>query len=290
MCAMTKVTSGGASRVQQPVRKAPNPSCEDYAFGVSSGELDLKGGVIACLPANLQERMEAIFSADFSGVRIHAGPQAERVNAAAFALGSDIYFAPGRCQLDTLQGLQLLGHELTHVLQQRRGQVTGRSSGLIVVQKRELEMEADRMGWFAAAESLRTEGLTPSGAQPSWRLAEAADCGGSLQTGHARGVIQRRFYIGSEGYSSFDHNLGPLAFKVLPFAATSDIREMDQALTRFDFQGRRFRTMIKFLSALNESILLDRYEKGEPVPKYLHHFGPEERSRMARFSICNPGE
>jgi hypothetical protein len=94
--------------------------------------------------------MESIFSADFSEVRIHVGSQAECLNAAAFTSGSEIYFAPGRCQFDTLQGLQLLGHELTHVLQQRRAQVTGRGNGLIIVQNRELEMEADRC-WFAAA-------------------------------------------------------------------------------------------------------------------------------------------
>jgi hypothetical protein len=265
---MTKINSG-ASRVDQPKRKARNPSRQDYAFCVKSGKLDLNGGVSACLPAKLRERMEAVFSADFSDVRIHVGPQAERVNAAAFALASDIYFAPDRCQLDSPEGLQLLGHELTHVLQQRRRRITGRSSGLIVVQNRELEMEADRMGWVAATECLRMKGLTKSGAQPSWRPAETADRrGASLHTG----VIQRRFYIGSKGFSNHDGNLADLAKKVLPFAATSIVSEVDQTLWRFDFQGRRFKTMIQFLSALNEAILLDRYEKAEPVPKYLHHF------------------
>lgn len=254
------------------MRKSPNSSCQDYAFSVCSGDLLLKSGVIASLPAGLQERMETIFSADFSSVRIHEGPQAERLSAAAFALGSDIYFAPGGFQPDTPQGLRLLGHELAHVVQQRRGKVNGRSSGLAVVQNRELEMEADRMGSLAAAECLRTERFPPSGAKPSWRMATAADRLGSLRAGPAAGAIQRMFYIGSEGYSRHDNNLGVIANKVLPFAATRNVSEVDQALTRFDFQGRRFKNMIKFISAMNEAILLDRYENAQPVPKYLHHF------------------
>ena len=53
--------------------------------------------------------MDAVFSADFSDVSIHVGPQAELLNAAPFALASDIYFAPDWCRLDTPEGLQLLG-------------------------------------------------------------------------------------------------------------------------------------------------------------------------------------
>ncbi len=37
----------------------------------------------------------------------------------ALTIGSDIYFAPGRYQPDTVQRQQLLGHELAHVVQQR---------------------------------------------------------------------------------------------------------------------------------------------------------------------------
>jgi hypothetical protein len=69
------------------------------------------------------------------------------------------------------------------------------------------------------------------------------------------------------GFSTLDNNIGPLASKILPFVATSKVGEVEQTLTRFDFQGRRFKTMIRFLSAVNEGILLDRYETAQPIPK-----------------------
>jgi hypothetical protein len=34
--------------------------------------------------------MDAAFGADFSAVRVRAGPQAERIGAIAFTIGSDI--------------------------------------------------------------------------------------------------------------------------------------------------------------------------------------------------------
>ena len=96
--------------------------------------------------------MEAAFGADFSTVRVHVGPQAERIGAIAFTLGSDIYFAPGRFQPDTAPGRQLLGHELAHVLQQRQGRVRNPTgAGVAVVHDRALEAEADRMGHRAAS-------------------------------------------------------------------------------------------------------------------------------------------
>ena len=96
--------------------------------------------------------MEAALRADFSAVRVHIGPQAERIGAVAFTMGTHIYFAPGRFQPDTVQGQQLLGHELAHVVQQRQGRVRNPiGTGVAVVQDRILEAEADRMGLHASA-------------------------------------------------------------------------------------------------------------------------------------------
>jgi hypothetical protein len=105
------------------------------------------------LPDAVQRKMEQAFGANFSSVRVHEGPQAESIGAIAFTVGSDIYFAPGRFQPHTAAGQQLLGHELTHVLQQRAGRVRNPlGSGLAVVQDHALEAEADRMGHRAAAQ------------------------------------------------------------------------------------------------------------------------------------------
>lgn len=69
-----------------------------------------------------RDYFEPRFGADFSGVRIHAGGQAEEtaraINAHAYTLGSSIVFGAGEYQPETEQGKHLLAHELTHVVQQ----------------------------------------------------------------------------------------------------------------------------------------------------------------------------
>ena len=108
--------------------------------------------------------METALRADFSAVRVHVGPQAQRIGAVAFTIGSDIYFAPGRFQPDTIHGQQLLGHELAHVVQQRQGRVRSPTgAGVVVVQDRLLEAEADRLGYLAAAQ--RTTAAAPPASQ-----------------------------------------------------------------------------------------------------------------------------
>lgn len=103
------------------------------------------------LPDAVRIRMEAAFGADFSAVRVHIGPQPERIGAIAFTSGNDIYFSPGRFQPDSVPGRQLLGHELAHVVQQRSGRVRNPlGSGIAVVNDPALEAEADRLGHRAA--------------------------------------------------------------------------------------------------------------------------------------------
>ncbi|KFE70740.1 DUF4157 domain-containing protein [Hyalangium minutum] len=108
------------------------------------------------LPPSVRRSMEQFFDADFSDVRILVGPHVSALGARAFTLGSDIHFAPGEYSARTGRGLELLGHELTHVLQQRTGRARGRwgRSG-VVLQDAALEAEADSMGRRAAARLVR---------------------------------------------------------------------------------------------------------------------------------------
>ncbi len=66
--------------------------------------------------------MSSRFGADFSGVNIHTGGDAEQLseqlNARAFTTGNNIYFNKGEYNPGTAAGQRLLAHELTHVLQQ----------------------------------------------------------------------------------------------------------------------------------------------------------------------------
>jgi hypothetical protein len=71
----------------------------------------------------LRQDMEHRLGFDFSAVRVHSGPSAERsardVNAEAYTLGNNIVFGARRFAPDTSQGRRLLAHELTHVVQQQ---------------------------------------------------------------------------------------------------------------------------------------------------------------------------
>ncbi|WP_198433070.1 DUF4157 domain-containing protein [Burkholderia ubonensis] len=64
------------------------------------------------------------FAADFSRVRVHAGPAAtaaaRALRARAFAFGDDIAFDDGAYQPDTPSGLWLLAHEVAHVAQRAK--------------------------------------------------------------------------------------------------------------------------------------------------------------------------
>ena len=120
--------------------------------GVEAFEVNLQrksGGWV--LPKEVQTKMESALGGDFSDVRIHVGSEVASIGAIAFTWGSDIHFAPGYYNPHSIQGQQLLGHELTHVLQQRAGRVRNPfGSGTAVVQDHALEAEADRMGMKAA--------------------------------------------------------------------------------------------------------------------------------------------
>jgi hypothetical protein len=80
-----------------------------------------KAGGIS-LDHNTLEYMNSKMGHNFSSVRIHTGPDAERLakhmHAQAFTVGNHIFFNAGKFQPDTEAGIKLLAHELTHVIQQ----------------------------------------------------------------------------------------------------------------------------------------------------------------------------
>lgn len=103
------------------------------------------------LPVAVQRKMETFFNTSFADVRIHVGPEAPAIGALAFTMGAHVFFAPGQYDPASPRGLRLLGHELTHVVQQKQGRVRNpHGAGLVIVRDGLLEAEADRLGLRAA--------------------------------------------------------------------------------------------------------------------------------------------
>ncbi|MFF4445951.1 DUF4157 domain-containing protein [Streptomyces sp. NPDC001502] len=79
------------------------------------------------LDAPLREEMENRLGADFSDVRVHSDPLAQRsaaeIGARAYTSGSHVVVTDGGKDKHTL------AHELTHVIQQRQGPVAGTDTG-----------------------------------------------------------------------------------------------------------------------------------------------------------------
>jgi hypothetical protein len=75
------------------------------------------------LPGALRARMQAQLGHDFSGVRVHTGPEADQavreVAAVAFTVGDDVYLGADADRRGSADGDRLLMHELAHVVQQR---------------------------------------------------------------------------------------------------------------------------------------------------------------------------
>lgn len=88
---------------------------------VSARIAALKGSG-APLGTSTRAFFEPRFGADFSQVRVHTGPEAQRaargIGARAFTTGRDVVFGAGEYAPQSREGGTLLAHELTHVLQQ----------------------------------------------------------------------------------------------------------------------------------------------------------------------------
>lgn len=143
-------------------------SCQVAVPGATPMPAQIATGGGAALDAPVQAKMEGAFGADFANVRVHADSRdATAFGAEAFAYGDDVHFAPGRYQPGSEAGQELLGHELTHVVQQRAGRVaaSAQARGIGINQDAGLEAEADRCGALAArGESVSLGGGAHGGA------------------------------------------------------------------------------------------------------------------------------
>jgi hypothetical protein len=166
----------------------------------TAGRINRARGGGQPLEGALQEQMSASLGHDFSGVRVHTDEEADDLNqqlsAKAFTTGADIFFRRGEYNPGSASGRELIGHELTHVVQQSSGRVSGGGSGMVVRPEADaFEQEADVFGSEASQEyniGAQQRAVT----MPD--LASPADILALQRTGgnQALGVVQASFARG----------------------------------------------------------------------------------------------
>jgi hypothetical protein len=151
------------------------------------------------LPPAILARVNAVFGADFSHVRLHqdaaAARMAEAAQARAFTVGHEIWFNAGELDLGTPEGVDLLLHELTHVMQHDEGRLPS-GPGLSVSSPSDPhEQEAERVAaslapaWESASWA-EDPGLVGDGLFDDAAWASAVDAGPASADGVAsRGLL-----------------------------------------------------------------------------------------------------
>jgi hypothetical protein len=89
--------------------------------GIES-QINAQRGGGTSLDPQTQSQFSGAMGYDMSGVRVHTDSAADTlsrsIGAKAFTTGSDVFFSSGAYNPATTEGQHLLGHELTHVVQQ----------------------------------------------------------------------------------------------------------------------------------------------------------------------------
>ena len=129
------------------------------------------------LPDAMRSKMEDAFGADLSAVKLYESQSVADAGAKAMTQGANIAFAPGMLDFTSFGGQSLLGHEISHVVSQARGEVTG--GGFL--NDHALEARADREGAMAAA------GQTVAMPTAAMSTVSAANAAGPMQAKDKKG-------------------------------------------------------------------------------------------------------
>ncbi|MGQ9683349.1 MAG: eCIS core domain-containing protein [Anaerolineae bacterium] len=109
----------------------PMPVDDDLAARINS---ERGGG--QPLDSAVQAQAGKALGYDMGHVRVHTSAEADALthslSAQAFTTGSDIFFRSGAYDPHTDAGRNLIHHELTHVVQQGAGNVSGNTAGMVV--------------------------------------------------------------------------------------------------------------------------------------------------------------
>ena len=136
----------GKPQISPPEQASvPGPDLDALKAGAAMPTAAQKGTPFD-LDAAMKAKMERAFG-DLSSLKLYRSQAVADAGAEAVAQGDEIAFAPGKTDFHTRSGQERLGHELSHVISQRSGQVRG--SGFL--NNAALEARADREGAMAAA-------------------------------------------------------------------------------------------------------------------------------------------
>lgn len=151
---MGKLLEQSPSRKSGGSTRSASPSLGS-ASSMSNSDLLSALGSSKSMPAPVQAKMEGSFGMSLSDVSLFESSMVSQNGAEAVASGNKIAFAPGKLDPYSSSGQELLGHELSHVVSQKRGEVSG--SGLL--KSSSLEHRADAEGAKAArGESIKGAG------------------------------------------------------------------------------------------------------------------------------------
>jgi hypothetical protein len=152
-----------------------------------SSSIQQTRGSGASLPKDVQTEIGRKLGRDFGNVRLHTDSQADKLsrtmNARAFTIGSDIFFKGGVYAPSTREGRETLIHELTHVVQQSKGNPSGGRLKLGAANTA-MEQEADSKGkqGSQAAMSAPAASVQREGGGDEEEVQTQRDAAGIVQT------------------------------------------------------------------------------------------------------------
>lgn len=192
--------------------------------------------------------MESRFGADFSGVRVHTGTQAEAaarsVQARAYTVGQHVVFGAGEYAPGSSGGKRLLAHELTHVVQQH---------GAIPARLQRITVEGDCTTTPPAA----SQG-TPEAAPQEGPQALAGSLGVEQAWNRAREITSRSIEILGHVRSVMNEPGGPA--RLMPSITSLIRRTFDDVGGGLDGSGfTRIGALIGNLDRIRDVLVADNY-------------------------------
>lgn len=142
----TKSEKNNSSEQPQNVESAESDSKLSFGKAFAPAKNKGKEKNETGLPDAFKNKMENAFDSDFSNVKTHFNSKkADELNAQAFTQGNNVHFGKGFFDPTSSKGQKLIAHELSHVVQQRKGKVkpTKNVNGTPLNDQSSLETEAD---------------------------------------------------------------------------------------------------------------------------------------------------